>query len=426
MTATFEKTSTNQGVLTFEIQEDVKEKALKDAFHKIKGRLNVPGFRKGKVTRQIFDRMYGEEALYQEAFNAVFPEAYQKAIEEAGLEVVSEPELDIDEMKKGQPWLVKATVTVKPEVKLGQYEGLEVKEQDRQVSDEEVDQYIENKRAGMAELVLSEEAAKEGDTVVIDFEGFMDGEAFEGGKGENHSLELGSGSFIPGFEDQLIGKSEGDEVEVKVTFPENYGAEDLAGKEAVFNVKVHEVKTKELPALDDELAKDLDDEVASLEEYKLKVRQELQESKETQAKEKEDEEALNKALENAEIIDLPEVMVTQEVDRQMEYQLTQIRQMGMDPAMYFQMTGMTEDAMREQLKDEADKRVKISLILEEIAKKENIEVSEEDREKEIADLAKTYNVEESVVRSTVQPSMLNNDIKLKKAMDRITETVKKA
>ena len=299
MTAKFEKVETNKVVLTFEIsQEDIK-KGLDQAFNRVKKNVNVPGFRKGKVSRQVFEKMYGEEALYQDALNILLPDAYDNAVEETGIFPVTQPTIDIESIEKGKPWVIKAEVIVKPEVKLGEYKGLTVEKQDRTVSEQDVEDRLLQEQARAAELVVKEDAAELGDTVVIDFEGFLGDEAFEGGKGENHSLELGSGSFIPGFEDQLVGAKEGDEVEVKVTFPEEYHAENLKGQEAVFKVKVHEVKTKELPELTDEFAKDVDDSVETLAELKEKIRTELEKEKNAAADEAVADEALRKAVENA-------------------------------------------------------------------------------------------------------------------------------
>ena len=331
MTATFEKTATNEGVLTFSIPQEEIQQGLTIAFNKVKGNLNVPGFRKGKVTRQVFNRMFGEEALYEDALNAVLPKAYDAAVAEAGLDVVAQPKIDVKSMEKGQDWVITAEVTVKPEVKLGEYKNLTVAKQEREVTDADVEERLNQKRNQQAELVVVEEPAKEGDTVVIDFEGFKDGVAFEGGKGENYSLELGSGSFIPGFEDQLVGAKAGDDVEVKVTFPEDYQAEDLAGKEAIFKVKVHEVKEKELPALDDEFAKDVDDEVETLDELKAKIREELTATKASQAQEAVHDEALRKAVENAEVVELPHVMVHDEVHRAMDEFLNNMQRQGISP-----------------------------------------------------------------------------------------------
>lgn len=310
MTAKWEKTGTNDGVLTFTIAQAEIQKGLTTAFNKVKGNLNVPGFRKGKVSRQVFNRMYGEEALYEDALNAVLPEAYEAAVKEAGIDPVAQPKIDVDSMEKGQDWVIKAEVTVKPEVKLGDYKDLTVEKQDREVTEEDVDARIKREQEAQAELVIKEdEAAENGDTVVIDFEGFLGEETFEGGKGENYSLELGSNSFIPGFEEQLVGTKAGDSKDVTVTFPEDYQAEDLAGKEAVFKVTVHEVKAKELPELDDEFAKDVDDSVESLAELKEKYRAELTETKEKAAEDAKDEAAIRQAVENAEIVELPHSMV---------------------------------------------------------------------------------------------------------------------
>ncbi len=258
MTANWEKKGTNDGVLTFEISEEKIKEGLDTAFNKVKSTLSVPGFRKGKVPRAIFNKQFGEEALYEDALNAVLPEAYDAAVVEAGIDPVAQPKIDVKSMEKGEAWVIEAEVTVKPEVELGEYKGLTVEKQDREVTDEDVEKNIEEKRAAQAELVLKEDAAVEGDTVVIDYEGFKDGVAFEGGKGENHSLELGSNSFIPGFEEKLVGVKAEDELDVDLTFPEDYHAEDLKGASVTFKVKVHEVKAKELPELDDEFAKDVD------------------------------------------------------------------------------------------------------------------------------------------------------------------------
>ena len=377
MTETFEKTATNEGVLTFSIPQEEIQQGLTIAFNKVKGNLNVPGFRKGKVTRQVFNRMFGEEALYEDALNAVLPKAYDAAVAEAGLDVVAQPKIDVKSMEKGQDWVITAEVTVKPEVKLGEYKNLTVAKQEREVTDADVEERLNQKRNQLAELVVVEEPAKEGDTVVIDFEGFKDGVAFEGGKGENYALELGSGSFIPGFEDQLVGAKAGDDVEVKVTFPEDYQAEDLAGKEAIFKVKVHEVKEKELPELDDEFAKDVDDEVETLDELKAKIREELTATKASQAQEAVHDEALRKAVENAEVVELPHVMVHDEVHRAMDEFLNNMQRQGISPEMYYQLTNSTEADLHKQFEQDAELRVKTNLVIEAIVKAENLEATEE-------------------------------------------------
>lgn len=426
MTATFEKTATNEGVLTFSIPQEEIQKGLTIAFNKVKGNLNVPGFRKGKVTRQVFNRMFGEEALYEDALNAVLPKAYDAAVAEAGLDVVAQPKIDVKSMEKGQDWVITAEVTVKPEVKLGEYKNLTVAKQEREVTDADVEERLNQKRNQQAELVVVEEPAKEGDTVVIDFEGFKDGVAFEGGKGENYSLELGSGSFIPGFEDQLVGAKAGDDVEVKVTFPEDYQAEDLAGKEAIFKVKVHEVKEKELPALDDEFAKDVDDEVETLDELKAKIREELTATKASQAQEAVHDEALRKAVENAEVVELPHVMVHDEVHRAMDEFLNNMQRQGISPEMYYQLTNSTEADLHKQFEQDAELRVKTNLVIEAIVKAENLEATEEEIEKEIAELAETYNMPVDQVKRLLTNDMLSHDITMKKAIDLVTSTAVEA
>jgi len=423
MSAKWEKKGTNDGILTFEISEEKVNEGLKVAFNRVKKNLSVPGFRKGKVPRQIFNKMYGEETLYEDALNAVLPAAYEAAVAETAIDPVSQPKIDVSSMEKGQPWVITAEVVVKPEVKLGEYKNLKVAKQDREVTDSDVEENLKQKQTAQAELVVKEdEPAAEGDTVVIDFEGFKDGVAFEGGKAENHSLELGSNSFIPGFEDQLIGKKAGEDVEVKVTFPEDYQAEDLAGQEAVFNVKVHEVKAKELPELDDEFAKDVDDEVETLDELKEKIKQELIEQKETAAKNAIEELAIEQAVNNAEIVELPHEMVHNEVHRAMDEFLGNMQRQGISPDMYYQLTNTTEADLHKQFEGEAETRTKTNLVIEEIVKAEEFDVSDEDIQKEIADLAAQYGMEEDAVRRALSNDMLIHDIKMKRAVDLITST----
>lgn len=422
MTAKWEKKGINDGVLSFEISEEQVKQGIETAFNKVKGTLSVPGFRKGKVPRKVFNKMYGEEALYEDALNAILPEAYAAALEEAGIEPVDQPEIDVKSMETGKPWEIEAKVTIRPEVTLGDYTGLEVPKQDREVTDEDVVENLESKRSAQAELVLKEEAAENGDTVVIDFEGFKDEEAFEGGKGDNFSLELGSNSFIPGFEDQLVGTKAGDEVEVNVTFPEDYQAEDLKGQDAVFKVKVHEVKAKELPELDDEFAKDIDDEVESLDELKEKVKKQLTEAKSASADEAVEDAAIRKAVENATIEEIPHAMVHDEVHRQMESFLNNMQQQGVSPEMYYQITGTTEQDLHKQMEVDAEFRTKTNLVLEAIVEKENFDPSQEEVEEEIKNLAEEYGMEADAVRNALTPDMLKHDISLKKAIDLITST----
>ena len=425
MSVSFENTATNRGVVTFTIGQDKIQPALDQAFNKVKKNLNAPGFRKGHMPRAVFNQKFGEEALYDDALNAILPAAYEAAIAELGLDVVAQPKIDVKSIEKGQDWTLTAEVVTKPEVKLGAYKDLEVSvEASKEVTDEEVDAKLENERKNLAELVVKEGAAENGDTVVIDFVGSVDGVEFDGGKGENHSLELGSGQFIPGFEDQLVGAKAGDEVEVKVTFPEDYQATDLAGKAAVFVTKVNEVKAKEVPALDDELAKDLDDEVETLDELKAKYRKELEAAKEIAYDDAVEGAALDLAVENAEIVELPAEMVKNEVHRAMNEFMGNMQRQGISPEMYFQITGTTQEDLHKQYEADADKRVKTNLVIEAVAAAEGFDATEEEIQKEINDLAAEYNMEVSQVSALLSPEMLKHDITMKKAVEVITSTAK--
>ena len=425
MSVSFENTATNRGVVTFTIGQDKIQPALDQAFNKVKKNLNAPGFRKGHMPRAVFNQKFGEEALYDDALNAILPAAYEAAIAELGLDVVAQPKIDVKSIEKGQDWTLTAEVVTKPEVKLGAYKDLEVSvEVSKEVTDEDVDAKLENERKNLAELVVKEGAAENGDTVVIDFVGSVDGVEFDGGKGENHSLELGSGQFIPGFEDQLVGAKSGDEVEVKVTFPEDYQATDLAGKAAVFVTKVNEVKAKEVPALDDELAKDLDDEVETLDELKAKYRKELEAAKEIAFDDAVEGAALDLAVENAEIVELPAEMVEDEVHRAMNEFMGNMQRQGISPEMYFQITGTTQEDLHKQYEADADKRVKTNLVIEAVAAAEGFDATEEEIQKEINDLAAEYNMEVSQVSSLLSPEMLKHDITMKKAVELITSSAK--
>ncbi len=425
MSTSFENKSTNRGVVTFTIGQDKIKPALDQAFNKVKKDLNAPGFRKGHMPRAIFNQRFGEEALYEDALNAILPEAYEAAVAELGLDVVAQPKVDVKSMEKGQEWEIVAEVVTKPEVKLGDYKDLEVSvDASKEVSEDEVTEKIERERKNLAELVIKEDAAENGDTVVIDFVGSVDGVEFDGGKGDNFSLELGSGQFIPGFEDQLVGSKAGADVEVKVTFPEDYQAEDLAGKDAVFATTVHEVKAKEVPELDDELAKDIDEEVETLDELKAKYRKELEAAKEIAYDDAVETAAIELAVENAEIVELPEEMVHDEVHRAMNEFMGNMQRQGISPDMYFQLTGTTQDDLHKQYEADADKRVKTNLVIEAVAKTEGFEASEEEVEKEIKDLAAEYQMDEAQVRSLLSPEMLQHDIAMKKAIEVITSTAK--
>ena len=425
MSVSFESKETNRGVLTFTISQEQIKPELDRVFNSVKKTLNVPGFRKGHLPRPVFNQKFGEEALYQDTLNALLPAAYEAAVKEAEIEVVAQPQFDVASMETGQDWTITAEVVTKPEVKLGEYKNLEVSvDVSKEVSDADVDARIERERNNLAELVLKEDKAANGDTVVIDFVGTVDGVEFDGGKGDNFSLELGSGQFIPGFEDQLVGHAAGETVEVNVTFPEDYQATDLAGKDAKFVTTIHEVKEKEVPELDDELAKDIDEDVETLDELKEKYRKELAESKEIAFDDAVESAALDLAVENAEIVELPEEMVHEEVHRSVNEFLGNMQRQGISPDMYFQITGTTQEDLHKQHEADAEKRTKTNLVIEAVAKAEGFEASDEDIEAEIASLAADYNMEVERVRQLLSADMLKHDIVIKKAVELITSTAK--
>lgn len=424
MSVSFENKETNRGVLTFTISQDQIKPELDRVFKSVKKSLNVPGFRKGHLPRPIFDKKFGEESLYQDVMNALLPNAYEAAVKEAGLEVVAQPKIDVTSMEKGQDWVITAEVVTKPEVKLGDYKNLEVSvDVEKEVTDADVEERIERERNNLAELVIKEAAAENGDTVVIDFVGSIDGVEFDGGKGENFSLGLGSGQFIPGFEDQLVGHSAGETVDVIVTFPEDYQVEDLAGKEAKFVTTIHEVKAKEVPALDDELAKDIDEEVETLADLKEKYRKELAAAKEEAYKDAVEGAAIDTAVENAEIVELPEEMIHEEVHRSVNEFLGNLQRQGSNPDMYFQITGTTQEDLHNQYQAEAESRTKTNLVIEAVAKAEGFDASEEEIQKEVEQLAADYNMEVAQVQSLLSADMLKHDITIKKAVELITSTV---
>ncbi|MGZ7243496.1 trigger factor [Streptococcus pyogenes] len=423
MSTSFENKATNRGVITFTISQDKIKPALDKAFNKIKKDLNAPGFRKGHMPRPVFNQKFGEEVLYEDALNIVLPEAYEAAVTELGLDVVAQPKIDVVSMEKGKEWTLSAEVVTKPEVKLGDYKNLVVEvDASKEVSDEDVDAKIERERQNLAELIIKDGEAAQGDTVVIDFVGSVDGVEFDGGKGDNFSLRLGSGQFIPGFEDQLVGAKAGDEVEVNVTFPESYQAEDLAGKAAKFMTTIHEVKTKEVPELDDELAKDIDEDVDTLEDLKVKYRKELEAAQETAYDDAVEGAAIELAVANAEIVDLPEEMIHEEVNRSVNEFMGNMQRQGISPEMYFQLTGTTQEDLHNQYSAEADKRVKTNLVIEAIAKAEGFEATDSEIEQEINDLATEYNMPADQVRSLLSADMLKHDIAMKKAVEVITST----
>jgi trigger factor len=425
MSAKWEKLEGNRGVLTVEVSADKVNEGLTAAFNKVVKQVNVPGFRKGKMPRPMFEKRFGVESLYQDALDILLPEAYGSAIDETGIEPIDRPDIDIEQMEKGKELIFKATVQVKPEVTLGEYKGLEVEALDTNVTDEDVANELKTLQERQAELVVKEEGTIEnGDTVVLDFEGFVDGEAFEGGKAENHSLEIGSGSFIPGFEEQLVGLATGESKDVEVTFPEEYHAAELAGKPAVFKVTIHEIKGKELPALDDEFAKDVDDEVETLEALKEKIKTRLENSKKHEAEHHLRDTVVEKAAANAEV-EIPDVMVNSEVNRMLQEFEQRLQMQGMNLELYFQFSGQDENALREQMKEEAVIRVRTNLTLEAIAKAENLEVTEEEVDAELENMAGMYNMTvDSIKQALGGLEGIKSDLKLKKAVDFIVENKK--
>ncbi|MED4016323.1 trigger factor [Sutcliffiella cohnii] len=425
MSAKWENLEGNEGVLTVEVDVDTFNNALDEAFKKVVKKVNVPGFRKGKMPRPMFEKRFGVESLYQDALDILLPESYAKAVEEAGIEPVDRPEIDIETIEQGQPVVFTAKVTVKPEVKLGEYKGLEVERLEATVTDEEVEAELKSLQERQAELVVKEEGTVEnGDTVVMDFEGFVNGEAFEGGKAENYSLEIGSGSFIPGFEEQLVGLESGAEKDVEVTFPEEYHAEDLAGQPAVFKVKVHEIKGKELPVLDDEFAKDVDEEVETLDALKAKTRERLETAKKQDAENHLKDTLIEKATENAEV-DVPEAMVNTELDRMLQEFEQRLQMQGMNLELYFQFSGQDEEALRGQMKEDAAKRVKMNLTLEAIVNAENIEVTEEEVNSELENMATMYNMTVDQIKQALgNAEGLKEDLKIRKAIDFLVENSK--
>ncbi|MDP4163049.1 MAG: trigger factor [Bacillota bacterium] len=422
MSAKWEKLEGNRGVLTVEVSAEKVTEGLNEAFKKVVKQINVPGFRKGKMPRGMFENRFGVESLYQDAIDFLLPEAYANAIDETGIEPIDRPEIDVEQMEKGKELIFKATVQVKPEVTLGDYKGLEVEEFDMTVSDEEVDNELKSLQERHAELVVKEEGgAENGDTVIIDFEGFVDGVAFDGGKAENYSLELGSGSFIPGFEEQLVGTATGESKDVEVSFPEEYHAAELAGKPAVFKITLHEIKSKELPTLDDEFAKDADDEVESLDELKAKIKTRLEESKKHEAEHHVRDTVVEKAAANAQV-EVPTVMVENEINRMMQEFEQRLQMQGMNLELYFQFSGQDEKALREQMKTEAEGRVLNNLTLEAIAKAENLEVSEDEVMAEVDKMAEMYNMTPANIISALSGlEGVRADLQLKKAVDFLIE-----
>lgn len=419
MKASWESLEKNTGVLSVEVDADRVAEALDKAFKKIVKQVNVPGFRKGKVPRPIFEARFGVESLYQDAIDILLPDVYADAVKETGIVPVDRPEIDVEQFGKGQSFIFKAKVTVKPEVTLGEYKGLELPSAEVEVTDEDLQAELERLQQRHAELVVVDEGeAQQGDIVIIDFEGFIDGEPFEGGRGERHNLELGSGTFIPGFEEQLVGMNIGDFKDVEVTFPEDYHVDDLKGKPAVFKVKLHEIKRKNLPALDDEFAKDVS-EFDTLEEYKQDLAARLKERKQKEADQAREAAAIEKAAANAEV-DIPNVMIETEIDYLFRDFENRLRMQGMTLDIYYQISGQDEAALREQMRSDAEKRVRNNLVLEAIAKAENITASDEELNEELEKMAGIYNRPADELRELFEKNdsldSLKDDIVLRKTV----------
>ena len=412
--------------LTIDVPAADFEAAIQKVYMQQRGRIAVQGFRKGKVPRVVLEKMYGADIFYEDAANQLLPDAYSKALEEVDIDIVSMPKIDVDQMEKGKDFIFTAEVAVRPEVELGKYNGVTVTKIDTTVNDEEIGEEIDAEREKNSRLVTAEREIKDGDTAVIDFEGFVDGVAFEGGKAENQNLEIGSGTFIDNFEEQLIGKKAGDDVEVNVTFPENYQAEELAGKPALFKVKIHEVKEKILPELDDEFAQDVS-EFDTFEEYKASVKEMLEKRKEDSARVTQEEEAIAKIVDKSKM-DIPDAMIESQVQRMINEFSQRIGMQGLSMDMYMEYSGADLESLKEQMRPEAETNIKKSLVLGQIAKEENIEVTDEDIAEEKEKLSKMYNMSVESIDNMLRPSDLDGmkeDIKIRKAIEIVMDNVKK-
>ena len=426
MSVQVENLEKNMAKLTIEVSAEDLEKALEAAYQKEKNKISIPGFRKGKVPRAMVEKMYGAAVFYEEAANILMQQNYPAAVEESGADIVSRPTIDIVQIEKGKPFIFTAEVAVRPEVTLGKYMGVTVTKIDCTVSDEEVAEALEKERNNNSRTIsVTDRPVQEGDTAVIDYEGFVDGVAFEGGKGENHSLEIGSHSFIDTFEDQLVGKNVGDEVEVNVTFPEQYHAADLAGKPAMFKVKINEIKVKELPELDDEFAQDVS-EFDTLAEYKEDLKKRLEEQKENEAKRTKEDEAIQKIIDKSKM-ELPDAMVDTQCENMIEEFAQRIAQSGLSMEQYMQFSGLTLDALKEQVRPEAVSRIQSSLVLEAIAKAENIEVTDEDIDAEIEKMASMYGMEADKLKGYMgdaEKNSMKRDLEIQKAVALIMNNAK--
>lgn len=423
MSLQVEKLEKNMAKLTVETSAEELENALQKAYLKNRGSIALPGFRKGKAPRKVVEKMYGAGVFYEDAANILIPEAYAKEVEGSELDLVSQPEIDVVQIEAGKPFIFTAEVALKPEVTLGEYKGVEVPKQVIEVTEEEIQAEVDKERENNSRIInVDDRAVAQGDIVVLDYEGFAEGVAFEGGKGENHELTIGSGSFIPGFEEALIGSRIDEDVDVNVIFPEEYQEEKLAGKPAVFKCKVHEIKVKELPEADDDFAKDIS-EFDTLDEYKDNIKKDLTEKKEKDAKSARETAAIEKAVENAEM-EIPDPMVAEQVKQMAEDFSRRIQSQGLTIEQYFQFTGMTAEKFMEQMKPEALKRIQNSLVLEAVAKAEDIQASDEKLEEEIVKMAQTYKMEVDKLKELMGDNEINQlkkDLAIQEAVALISE-----
>ena len=419
-----EKLEHNMAKLTIEVSTEDVEKALQAAYLKERSRISLPGFRKGKVPRQMIEKMYGPEVFYDEAANHMISEAYGKAYEECELEIVSQPKVAITQLEKGKPFIFTAEVAVKPEVTLGEYKGLKVDKVSTRVTQKEVDEEIDRERERNARTIeVTDRPVQDKDQVILDFEGFVDGVAFEGGKGENYPLTIGSGAFIPGFEEQLIGAEIGKETEINVTFPEEYQAKELAGKEAVFKCTVHEIKAKEIPELDDEFVSDVSEESETVDAYKAEVKAKIKERKEREGRQKKEDQAVEQAVANAQI-DIPDPMIDLQTKQMADDFARRIMQQGMSLEQYFQFTGLSEEKMMEEFRPQAEKRIRTRLVLEAVVAAENIEVSDERLDEELKKMADSYQMEVEKLKGFMgenEKKQMKEDIAVQEAVTLIAD-----
>lgn len=423
MSVQVEKLEKNMAKLTVEVSAEKVEKAIQTVYQKAKKNINIPGFRKGKAPRQLIEKMYGKEVFYNDAIDEILPEAYSGAVEECGEELVSRPKIDIVQFESGKPFIFNAEVAVKPEVTLGCYKGVQVEKVPVEVLDEEVEaDLMKEREANSRTITVDDRAVKDGDMVSLDFEGFVDGTPFEGGKGENYDLTIGSGSFIPGFEEQLTGAEIGREVEVNVTFPEEYHAKELAGKAAVFKCRVNSIKVKELPEVDDEFAQEVS-EFDTLDEYKADIRARLLKDKEENAKKMKEDAVIEKIVADAQM-DIPDAMIEFQTEQLMEDFAQRMQMQGMSISQYFQYTGMTEEQYKEQMKPRALQNIQSRLVLEAVAAAEKIEITEEDMDAEFQRMADLYKMDVEKVKGIFTEDRLEDmkkDLAIQKAIDLVRD-----